>query len=148
MFWLLIIIIQLVNVQSSWIIRRIISGSLVLLELTHCRIQFMFKQNLVEHILKWVRINLFVVWFNNVINGYDLGSNGGISRSSHPEVKNFPKFTGKSLYWGLFLRKFQALRPAILSKSDSSKDVFLWKKLFKNTYFLEYFQTAASEWIK
>ena len=116
MFWLLIIIIQLVNVQSSWIIRRIISGSLVLLEL--CRIQFMFKQNLVEHILKWVKINLFVVWFNNVINGYDLGSNGGINRSSHPEVKNFPKFTGKSLYWGLFLRKSQACkRPAIKGKN-------------------------------
>ena len=52
MFWLLIIIIQLVNVQSSWIIRRIISGCLVLLELTQCRAQFIFKQKLVVHILK------------------------------------------------------------------------------------------------
>ena len=52
MFWLLIMIIQLINVQSSWVIRRIISGSLVLLELTHCRIHLIFKQKLVVDILK------------------------------------------------------------------------------------------------
>ena len=52
MFWLLITIIQLVNIQSSWITRRIISGCLILLELTQYRIQFICKQKLVVQILK------------------------------------------------------------------------------------------------
>ena len=55
-FWLLIIIMQLVNAPSSWIIRRIISGCLVLLELTHCRIPLIFKEKLVVHILKRLEI--------------------------------------------------------------------------------------------
>ena len=40
-------------------------------------------------------------------------------------LKNFAKFTGKHLCWSLFIKESQALRPATLLKSDSSKDVFL-----------------------
>ena len=65
MFWLLIIIIWLVDVQSCWIINRIILVCLILLELTHCRIQLIFMQKLVGMHTQEVRINLFVVWFNN-----------------------------------------------------------------------------------
>ena len=41
--------------------------------------------------------------------------------------------------------KFQALRPATLLKSDSSKMLFceFWEVL-KNVYFVEYLQMAAS----
>ena len=39
-------------------------------------------------------------------------------------LKNCRKFTGKYLCQSLFLMKFQAMRPATLLKSDSSKDVF------------------------
>ena len=45
--------------------------------------------------------------------------------------------------------KFQALRPATLLKSDTSKDVFLWiLRGFKNTHFVEYQPAAASESVK
>ena len=58
MFWLLIIIIQLINVQSSWITRRIISACLIVLELTQCRIQFICKQKLLVSTIK--RLDYFV----------------------------------------------------------------------------------------
>ena len=38
--------------------------------------------------------------------------------------KNYVKFTGKQLCWILFLIKFQAFRPATLSKGDSNTGVF------------------------
>ena len=61
-------------------------------------------------------------------------------------MKNYTKFTGKYLCWSLFLMNIQDLKPAPLLKSDYSKDVFLWLcKVFKNTYFVEYLQTAASK---
>ena len=42
--------------------------------------------------------------------------------------------------------KFQALRLTSLLKNDSSKDEFC--KAFKNTYFVEYLQTAASDSVR
>ena len=54
------------------------------------------------------------------------------SGSSCPEVfcskgvlKNFAIFTGKHLYWNLFLIKLHAWRPATLLKRDSNTDFFL-----------------------
>ena len=63
--------------------------------------------------------------------------NWRISRSNRPTVfckqgvlKNCTKLylylCKMYLCWSLFLMKFQALRPANLLKSDSSKDVFPW----------------------
>ena len=47
----------------------------------------------------------------------------GISRSSRPEVfckkaavKTYAKFTGKHLYWSLFLIKLQAFRPTSVNE--------------------------------
>ena len=64
-------------------------------------------------------------------------------------LKNFAKFTGKYLCWSLFLMKFQALRSGTLLKYDSNT-VFLCKfdKIFQNTYFVEYLQTAAFESVR
>ena len=44
-------------------------------------------------------------------------------------LKNFANFTGKHLWWNLFLIKLQAWRSENLSKRDSSTGVFLWKFL-------------------
>ena len=41
-------------------------------------------------------------------------------------LKIFAVFTGKRLYWSLFLKKLQAFRPATLLKRDSYAGVFLW----------------------
>ena len=38
----------------------------------------------------------------------------------------FPVFTGKHLFWSLFLIKLLAFRPASLLRRDSHTDVFLW----------------------
>ena len=40
-------------------------------------------------------------------------------------LESVAKCTGKYLCWSLFLMTFQALRPASLLRSDSSKGVFL-----------------------
>ena len=50
-------------------------------------------------------------------------------------LKNFAKFTGKQLYWSLFL----------IQPWGSNTGVFPWKycKIFKNSYFEEHLQTAA-----
>ena len=41
-------------------------------------------------------------------------------------LKNFANFTGKHLWWSLFLIKLQALRPGALLKRSSNTGVFLW----------------------
>ena len=50
-------------------------------------------------------------------------------------LKNFVIFTGKHLFWSLFLIKLQALRHADLSKRDSNTSVFMeilrnWAMMF------------------
>ena len=40
-------------------------------------------------------------------------------------LKNFAIFTGKQLFWSLFLIKLQAVRYATLLKRDSNTGVFL-----------------------
>ena len=65
-----------------------------------------------------------------------------INRSNHPEVvckkgvlKNFAKFTGKYLFWSLFLLKLQA---GNLIKERLQRRCFLWavrNTLFANGYF-------------
>ena len=52
--------------------------------------------------------------------------------------KNFAKFTGKHLYWSLFLIKLQTFRSTTLLKRDSNTGVFLWNlQNFKNKYVTE-----------
>ena len=41
-------------------------------------------------------------------------------------LKNLANFTGKRLFWSLFLIKLQGWRSATLSKRDSNTGVFLW----------------------
>ena len=64
---------------------------------------------------------------SKLINQFD------VFKKPPPEVfykklffKNFVIFTGKHLFWILFLIKFQIWRPAILSKRDSNTDVSIW----------------------
>ena len=59
---------------------------------------------------------------NETLVGAEESEGAVVRRSSS---KNRAKFSGKHLCWSLFLVKFQALRPANLSKSDTSKGVFL-----------------------
>ena len=40
-------------------------------------------------------------------------------------IKYFEIFTGKNLWWKLFLIKLYAFRPAALLKRDSNTDIFL-----------------------
>ena len=60
-------------------------------------------------------------------------------------VKNFAIFTGKRLYWSLFLIKLQAFRPATSVKGDSTQ-VFSCQngKIKKKNYFEEHLRTPAS----
>ena len=46
--------------------------------------------------------------------------------------KNFAIFTGKHLYWSLFLLKLPALRPATLLEGDSNTGVFLMRSFYQN----------------
>ena len=55
------------------------------------------------------------------------------SRSNHQRcsvkigvLKNLGNFTGKHLYWSLFLIKLQIFRPAALLRRDSNTGFFLW----------------------
>ena len=41
-------------------------------------------------------------------------------------LKNFANFTGKHLWWSLFLIKLPAFRPGTLLKRDSNTGVFQW----------------------
>ena len=41
-------------------------------------------------------------------------------------LRNSANFTGKHLFWSLFLVELQTFRPAALLKRDSNKDFFLW----------------------
>ena len=56
-------------------------------------------------------------------------------------LKNFSNFTGKQLYWSLFLIKLQANRPASLIKRDSNTGAFLSN--LRNFYFEEHLRMAA-----
>ena len=55
-------------------------------------------------------------------------------------IKNFAKFTGKYLFWGLFL-KFQACRPVTFFKSDFNIGASCFHRCFLNflrtTFFIE-----------
>ena len=59
--------------------------------------------------------------------------------------KNFANFTGKHLFWSLFLKKLQGWGPATLSKGDSntgiSVEVF---EIFKDIFFYKTPPVAAS----
>ena len=60
-------------------------------------------------------------------------------------LKNFAIFTGKHLFWSLFLIRFQPFRPATLLKRDSNTGVFPWNlRNFKENYFEEHLRTVAS----
>ena len=53
-------------------------------------------------------------------------------------INNFAIFTGKHLFWGLFLIKFQGFRPATFLKRDSNTGVSCgYYELFKNSFFTE-----------
>ena len=60
-------------------------------------------------------------------------------------LKNFVIFTGKQLYWSLFLIKLQAWKTATLLKRDSNTCVFLWiLQIFRNSLFYRTPAVAAS----
>ena len=63
--------------------------------------------------------------------------------------KSFAKFTGKYLYWILFLIKLQPFKPARLSKRNSNSGVFLtnFANFLKNTHFEEHLGTIACFWL-
>ena len=53
-------------------------------------------------------------------------------------IKNFAIFTGKHLFWGLFLIKLQAFRPATFLKRDLNTGVLCgYCELYKNNFFIE-----------
>ena len=53
-------------------------------------------------------------------------------------IKNFPIFTGKHLFWGLFLIKMQAFRPATFLKRDSNTDVSCgYYEILRTVFFIE-----------
>ena len=53
-------------------------------------------------------------------------------------IKNFAIFTGKHLFWGLFLIKMQAFRPATFFKKRLQYRCFLWVLWnFKNIFLIE-----------
>ena len=64
-------------------------------------------------------------------------------------LKNFTIFTGKHLFWDIFLLKLQACRPATLLKRDSNT-VFSREfcEIFKKTYLGEHLRTTASVVLK
>ena len=60
-------------------------------------------------------------------------------------LKNFANFTGKHLYWSLFLIKLEALRPSTLLKRDSNTGVFLFNlRNFLKHLFLQYTSAGCS----
>ena len=61
-------------------------------------------------------------------------------------LKNFADFTGKHPFSSFFLIKLQAWRPATLLKKTPAQ-IFSCEicRIFKNTYFQEHLQTAASD---
>ena len=61
-------------------------------------------------------------------------------------LKNFAKFTGKQLCWGLFFNKVEGLRPATLLKKTPIQ-VFSCEfcGIFKNIFFHRIPPVAASE---
>ena len=75
------------------------------------------------------------------------------SRSSHRRcsvkkgvLKNLRNFTGKHLYWSLFLIKLQTFRPATLLRRDSNTGFFLWNlQSFYEHLFEEHLRTTASD---
>ena len=78
---------------------------------------------LIPNILKWQDCMIFT----------KLVSLQTPSRSSHQRrsvekgvLKNLRNFTGKHLYWNLFLIKLQTFRPVILLKRDSNTGFLLW----------------------
>ena len=73
-------------------------------------------------------------------------------RSSHQRwsvkkccFKYLAIFTGKHLFWSLFLINLQSFRPSIFLKENPAQ-VFSYEycKIFKNTYSEEHLRTAAS----
>ena len=61
-------------------------------------------------------------------------------------IKNFALFTGKHLFWGFFLMKLQAFKPATFFKSDSNTGVSCgYCELFKKLLFYGKPPEAASD---
>ena len=61
-------------------------------------------------------------------------------------IKNFAIFTGKHLFWGLFLIKLQTFRPATFLKRDSNTGVSCgYCEPFENSFFYRKFPEAASD---
>ena len=98
--------------------------------------------------LSWVKIklSLIVKWRELVFY-----------RRSHQRcsikkalLKNIAIFTGKHLCWSLFLIKLEDLRACNFIKRETSPQVFSRGhcKIFKNIYFEEHPQAAASDFTK
>ena len=108
----------------------------------------MLLHSLNEMHLKYVVHNKFRMIMPISMNQRTLSLNFKSSRSQCFSGLGFFKVlqvTIKYLCWSYFLIKLQACRSAILLKRDSRSGVFLWiLPNFKNTYFEEHLQTAAS----
>ena len=66
-------------------------------------------------------------------------------------LKNFANFTGKHLFWSLFLIKLQASGLGLqLYQKETPKKAFSCEicEIFKNTYFGKHLRTTASEFIR
>ena len=76
----------------------------------------------------------------------------GKTRSSRLEVicrksalKNFTKFTGKQLCWGLFFDKVAGRKPPTLfKKTPTQLSSSEFCEIFKNTFFTEHLPATAS----
>ena len=60
-------------------------------------------------------------------------------------LKNFVIFTGKKLWWSLFLIKLRTFKPVTLLKKTPTQGLSCeYRKIFKNAYFKEQLQMGAS----
>ena len=63
----------------------------------------------------------------------------GRSSTKIAALKNFPKFTGKHLWWSVFFNKVSRFRPAFLFKKSLEQDFFLvnFEKFLRTPFLLD-----------
>ena len=85
----------------------------------------------IRHKIKTLQMKRFKIIYRSCNSQFDVLRNRSFWNGSI--------FTGKHLYWTLFLIKLQALTPATLLKSGSNKRVFWWMlQIFKNSFSIEH----------
>ena len=103
-----------------------------------CRLRTILQKSVIDGELKTIIscCNFFhhkYLWNSYTHAHSPLLTRLSLSRSSHKScslkkvvLKNLALFTGKNLYWSLFLIKLQIWRITTLSKRDSNTGIFLW----------------------